>query len=454
MRRQGRALGAGSLGRLPGGLRPRLILTLLAALLVVQGATLALFLDERRRAIRVNVAEAATARALVLAAEIEPLAPAARRAAIGRTRTRFIRFHLADAPAVDADAARRFAGVTEHIAAELGGLSRPIRLAVGDRDGPSGSGHHRRPALHVAVGLDDGGWLNARVRVRRPPLQWAWPALTSFALAGLAIALIVWVSVGRILRPMDALAAAVERLGRGERPEALALAGPTETRRLADAFNRMAERLTRLLDERARTLAAIGHDLRSPITAMRLRVEMVDEAETRERLAACLDEIETLTEAALALSRGSGAEEARAPVDLAELLAGLVAEALERGERASLEIASPVAIEGRPLALRRSLRNLAENALRYGGAARITLGREGDAARITIDDDGPGIAEADRARVFEPFVRLEGSRSRDTGGAGLGLAIARAAIEAHDGGIAIEDAPGGGARVVVRLPLG
>ncbi|MEL6197220.1 MAG: ATP-binding protein, partial [Pseudomonadota bacterium] len=306
-----------------------------------------------------------------------------------------------------------------------------------------------RTSLLMAVPLADGTWLNSRVRVRRPPLQWAWPALTSFLLAAVAVGALAWRSVGVVLRPMEALVQAAERLGRGERPAPLALTGPAETQRLADAFNRMADRLTRLLDDRARTLAAIGHDLRSPVTAMRLRVEMVDDAETRERLAACLREIEDLVEAALALSRGTGAEEPWVGTDLRALLTSLIDEMAEAGGTATLDAPEAVTVEIHPAAVRRALRNIVENAVRYGGLARIALRSEPGKARIVIEDDGPGIAREDRERVFEPFMRLEASRSRDTGGAGLGLAIAKAGIEASGGHIELGEATSGGLQVTV-----
>lgn len=443
--------------RLPrlGGLRARLILLLFGALLIAQAATFALFLDERGRAIRLRTAEAAAARALAFAEDLDRAGPHARDALVERVHSRVIRVWIAPEPAVDRRAATPLSGIAESALAVSGTPSRPLRLAIDGRDG-DGPGRPRwrhREALLVAAGLGDGAWLNARVRLRPAPLRWAPPLLVSVGLAGLAVGAIVWVFVGRLLRPMEALAHAADRLGGGERPEPLPLSGPTEARRLADAFNRMAERLTRLLDERARTLAAIGHDLRSPVTAMRLRVEMVDDPETRERLGVCLDEIETLTEAALALARGAGAEEARERVDLGALLASLVAELTEAGATASLDAPAGVVLDARPVALRRALRNLGENAVRYGAAARISLGRDGAVARITVDDNGPGIPERERERVFEPFVRLETSRSRDTGGTGLGLSIARAVVEGHGGTIGLGDAPGGGTRVTVTLPL-
>jgi signal transduction histidine kinase len=230
------------------------------------------------------------------------------------------------------------------------------------------------------------------------------------------------------------------------------LRGPAELRRVSAAFNDMAERLTRLLRERAQMLAAIGHDLRSPVTAMRLRLEMLDDEEARERIGASVDEIETLVEAALALARGGGADQPRETVDLATLLGEIVAGLHETGADVTLDAPDPVTVYAAPAALRRALRNVAENAVRYGDRARIRLRATPGTARIEIADDGPGIPPAERERVFEPFVRLETSRSRETGGSGLGLAIARAAIDGHGGTIAFTEAEGGGACAVITLP--
>lgn len=456
--------------RAPEGLRARLILLLLGALAAAQAASFALFLDERGLAVRMAAGEEAGARALALADAIDAAPASARRALVAESRSHGLRFSLADAP-LAADPA---ATPLPRLAAGIGGTDRTVRAALLDggarpqrRDSNDDSrredGHddedddddrrrERGDRLLISVALADGGWLNAEARLRRPPLQWGRPALISTLFAAAAIAAVVWITVGRIARPMGALAAAADGLGRGERPAPLPLAGPAEMRRATVAFNAMAERLTRLLDERARTLAAIGHDLRSPITAMRIRIEMVDDDETRERLTASVDEIQTLVEGALALARGAGAEEPAETLDVAALLVGLAAELRETGARVAAPDAASAPVRGRPVALKRAFRNIAENAARYGGEARIGVETSPGGVRVTVDDSGPGVPAAERARVFEPFVRLEASRSRDTGGAGLGLAIARAVIEGHGGSVTLSDAPGGGARVTVSLP--
>ena len=283
--------------------------------------------------------------------------------------------------------------------------------------------------LVASARLADGRWLNAHVDIGGPPLQWAWPAVISLLLTTAAVVLVVWLVIGRIAGPVRALVDAADRLGRAEELEPLPLSGPAELRQVTGAFNDMAARLLRLLSERSRMLAAIGHDLRSPITAMRIRLEMLDDEESRQRLQACVDEIQSLVEAALALARGASAEEPEAAVELRSLLEEIAAELCENGSRASVAASEQVTMAARPVALKRALRNLAENAIRYGQEARITLAGDSRRVLIEIEDKGPGIPPEDRERVFEPFVRLEASRSRDTGGAGLGLAIARAVID-------------------------
>lgn len=179
---------------------------------------------------------------------------------------------------------------------------------------------------------------------------------------------------------------------------------------------------------------------------------MVDDEETRERMGNCLDEMQTLVESALALARGAGTAEPVVRVDLGWMLGQLVDELREAGGDASLSIARDFIIHGRQASLKRALRNIADNAIRYGGEARITLLGTDDMAQILIEDAGPGVPAHERERIFEPFVRLEGSRSRDTGGSGLGLAIAKMVIESHGGSLMVEDQNNSGARFAVGLP--
>lgn len=221
---------------------------------------------------------------------------------------------------------------------------------------------------------------------------------------------------------------------------------------LAEALARMQRRLAGMMADRTRMLAALGHDLRSPITALRLRAEMVEDAETRERMTATLDEMQQMVEATLAYARGVSPDQPPEPVDLAALLAELARELSGTGPPVEIGAIPHVVLPLRRLAVRRALRNLIENAQRYGGGARARLEAGDEALRVVIEDDGPGLPEEDLERVFDPFVRLETSRSRETGGTGLGLPIARAILRAHGGDVHLVNRAGGGLRAKVALP--
>ncbi|MDO9524298.1 MAG: ATP-binding protein, partial [Gemmobacter sp.] len=228
--------------------------------------------------------------------------------------------------------------------------------------------------------------------------------------------------------------------------------GPSEVQETTQAFNRMKDRLTRFVNERTHMLAALSHDLRSPLTAMRLRIEMLDETEDSLRLKALVEEMQAMVEATLEFARGVVKAEPPSDVDLAALLADLVGDA--GGNKATLAPSPPLPVVIRAHALNRALRNLIDNAVRYGGVALLTLTQEPGMAVITIADKGPGLPEDQLEAVFEPFVRLEVSRSRDTGGVGLGLAIARTIIQAHGGTVVLRNREAGGVEAVVHLPTG
>ena len=268
-----------------------------------------------------------------------------------------------------------------------------------------------------------------------------------------AVALVAWITAQRIVGPMRALAAGADRLGRGLDTGPLPLTGPAEVRDTTLAFNRMQDQLTRFGTERTRMLAALSHDLRSPLTAMRLRVEVLDEDEDSIRLKALVAEMQALVETTLDFARGAAVQEAAVQVDLAAVLAILVRDAAAGEGHATLTAAQPVLATVHPTALKRALRNLIDNAIRYGDVARVTLTGQPGLAIITIADDGPGLPEDQLAALFEPFVRREASRSRDTGGVGLGLAIARTALEAYGGDVILRNRAEGGLEAMVRLPI-
>jgi signal transduction histidine kinase len=207
----------------------------------------------------------------------------------------------------------------------------------------------------------------------------------------------------------------------------------------------------RYLDSRTSVLAAMSHDLRTPLTRLRLRVESMADEPLRARFATDLDEMENLVRGALALFRGLEDDEKFEPVDVNALLATLVAEYTEVGSPVSLEGRAQGPLPAKPLALKRCLTNLVDNALKFGKRAMITVD-DGAALVVRVADEGPGIPEASLERAFEPFYRLESSRSRDTGGSGLGLSIARDIAQAHGGTLTLQNRPLGGLTAELRLP--
>ncbi|MBO6885303.1 MAG: two-component sensor histidine kinase, partial [Marivita sp.] len=262
----------------------------------------------------------------------------------------------------------------------------------------------------------------------------------------------LWYGLGRITRPLRQLASAADGFGLDAPAPEMPRRGPREVQALSDALERMHGRLTAMVTDRTRMLAALGHDLRSPITALRVRAEMVDDDETRERMAATLDEMQEMVDSTLAYARGVSTDQPMEETDLAGLVHGLAEELSETGPEISVEAPAPVRAEIRRTAMRRALRNLMENAQRYGAGARATVRETARAAEILIEDEGPGIPEDDLEKVFDPFTRLETSRSRETGGIGLGLPIARSILRAHGGDVTLTNRTSGGLRATIHLP--
>lgn len=307
--------------------------------------------------------------------------------------------------------------------------------------------------LTLSIKLANGSWFNMATDYRPAPPS-ILPLALQMGLSIAAIILIVALAMRRISRPLRELARSADRFGRGEDVPPLPLNGPTEFRALTGAFNDMRDRLTRFVSDRTRMLAAISHDLRTPITSLRLRAEFIEDDENREKIIETLEEMAQMTEATLSFARDEATREATARTDLKDLLDGLVCDQTELGHDAALsEASSPVFAICRPLALKRALRNIIENGIRYGSAVRIDLSTAGKEALIRIRDQGPGIPPDRVSDVFEPFVRLEESRSEETGGIGLGLAIARSIIHAHGGTITLRNHPEGGLEAEIRLPV-
>ncbi len=313
----------------------------------------------------------------------------------------------------------------------------------------------------LSLRFPDQGWLNLSLRVPAPRPWHSDRFLAAFvAMSVAALVLILW-GVRRLTRPVGDLAAAAARLGRDVNAPALPETGPREVAQAAAAFNGMAANIRRFVADRTQMLAAISHDLRTPITRLRLRAEFMDDEEQQRRMLADLAEMEAMIASTLAFARDDAGAEPATPVDLA----GLARTVLDEAADAEPEAAGHIAYRGpehlvmplRPLAMKRALGNLVANALKYGGAARLSLEPRGGGALLTLDDDGPGIPEAMLEQVFQPFQRIETSRNRETGGTGLGLTIARSIFRAHGGDVTLRNRPASdaepaGLRVVMTLP--
>jgi signal transduction histidine kinase len=313
-----------------------------------------------------------------------------------------------------------------------------------------------RPACEaMLVTLGDGARLRLTVMPPRqaPPLAPAPEALVYGIVFLLCIGALAWLVTRMAMRPLKQLAQAATALGNDiERPP-LPERGAIEIRQAAVAFNAMQARIRHHIRQRSQILAAITHDLQTPLTRLRLRLEKVDDAELRDKLIADLSAMQTMVREGLDLARSMDSAETPQRLDLDSLVDSVCADAADAGQQVSFRGRTGASLLARPVALRRCLTNLIDNAVKYGRFADVTVSREPGFAVIHIRDGGAGIPEAEMEKVFEPFYRLENSRSRSTGGTGLGLAISRNIAEQHGGTIKLHNLPKGGLEATLRFPL-
>ena len=268
----------------------------------------------------------------------------------------------------------------------------------------------------------------------------------------MAIAVLAYVVARMASAPLQRLASAAAALGDDLQGAPMPVTGPLEVKRAAEAFNAMQKRLQRHLGERTQMLAAITHDLQTPVTRLRLRLENVSDEALRERLIGDLAAMQALIREGLELARSAESAEQRAVLDLDSLLESIVEDAVEAGADVRFEQPSGALLMLRPLAMHRLFSNLVDNAVTYGQSARVRVEQDAERVVVRIRDSGPGLAEDALEAVFDPFVRLETSRSRDTGGAGLGLTIARALAEKDGARLMLRNHPLGGLEAVVEWP--
>lgn len=352
-------------------------------------------------------------------------------------------------PITDKDSAAdpRLHGLAQSIEAASPGLqTTDLRLEYGDYQ-PPGDAHGILGALRLA----DGSWLSFSIPVvtgMGPSLHGALIS-TSVMVAG--VILVAVLLVRTLVAPLRGLARATDSIGRGAEV-AVPESGPDEVRHVSRAFNAMQARIHRLISDRTQALAAVSHDLRTPITRLRLRAGFLADQDVQAAIDADLDEMEAMIDATLAYLRGDVEPEEPKPTDVSAILATLVDAAADAGRPATFDGPQRAFASLRGLAMKRAFANIIDNALTYGGAARVTLQDDGATLLVTVDDDGPGIPNDELDRVFEPFHRLDVSRNRRTGGVGLGLAIVRQAVAREGGIVQLVNRPEGGLRAEVVIP--
>lgn len=449
---------------LPQSLFGRLVLVLVVGLLLAQALSAAFNLRERAQAIERVSGLRWAQRAADAIHILDTLSPEQRprvAAILSSRHWRITPSTLPQAPARPSAAATP--NEVEDLRAglrELLGPDRPVIVrAVNNGEHESGfspwrwlRGTDRPPAIRIDAQLRDGTWI--RIAQRRIDFHGHWPhgLLLKLVILFCAVLLLALLAVTWITRPLSTLAAAALQLGQDIHRPPLPETGPREVRRAAHAFNSMQARLVRYIDSRVQLFTAISHDLKTPITRLRLRAELLDDPALREKVTQDVGEMESMVMATLAFLRDADVQETARPVDVNALLGSLQSDAQELGRSVTLAGEAMETYTAQPQALRRCLTNLIDNALRYGGSASVIVEDSPVQLVIRVRDRGPGIPPDQLERVMEPFYRVDDSRSRDTGSTGLGLAIAQNIAQSHGGMLILRNNPGGGLEATLKLP--
>ena len=343
-------------------------------------------------------------------------------------------------------------------------VPRPVFVADSYRPADQrtgGNGGRVQNGVLVEAALSDGHWLLLVSNLIPPPASD--PVATEFSRASFAAWLAISILLGillsvlaarRLVKPLSELAIAVEQLGGSADAPPITPRGPREVQGTIQAFNRMQERLRRFNEDRTRMIAAMSHDLRTPLTRLRLRVELVEDHDQQQKMLGELDMMGEMIGSVLSFARDDSHREPRSLVDLSALVEGICEDASDAGEPVTFSGPRGVTISCRPTSMQRAISNLIDNAVKYGRSAAVTLITEAQHALITVEDEGPGISRSEREKVFEPFYRIESSRDPATGGVGLGLSVTRSIVWEHGGDISLATRKGGGLIVRVELPIG
>ncbi len=376
-----------------------------------------------------------------------------------------------DAPPAATNNGRRRTAFRSELARTLGvDLSKVVVSQPGPSPLPFGIPHHRPPWLHAndrsgrayeplmfgqfAVGVrqTNGSWLVAHTKPIPGIDPWQQRLMLVFGLAILGISPLAWIFSRRLTAPIVMLSAGAQRLGRDPNAPPLTIrGGAPEVADAVAAYNDMQSRLQRYVSERTAMVAAIAHDLRTPLTRLRFRAERAS-PELRDLFAADIEQMDAMISGALSFVRNTAPPVRRERLELSALVESAMDEAAQVGGQLAFGKLDCAYVTGDPLALKRLVANLIDNALKFGGSAMATVSVSDQTAVVRIEDDGPGIPEHQLKIVFEPFHRLETSRSRDTGGTGLGLAVVQAIATSHGGEVVLDNRAGGGLGAELRLP--
>lgn len=450
----------------PQSLWGQLVSLLLLALVISQLVVLLIFVDARRIADNDFEQDRMIERIvnLVNLIEVQGVRVRPNRRMFDRFNSHELKIKLSQSPMRGQDDQPMHSAHIQKILTEkLPGVEQIFVMSEGARGMMGAFQRARQPKItRISIGLQSGQWLNI-TRLERPSsYSWISPLLLTMVLMILFIILIVSWVVRRLTKPLGALADAAQKLGHGQDVGELVEEGTADVRHVTESFNQMNRKIKSFVDDRTKMLAAISHDLRTPITSLRLRAEFIEDKEMQGKILETLDEMQMMTEAALKFSKDSVSDEKTKETDLESLLESLVEDYEDMGAKVSLPEDGErpqVVLPMRVMAMKRALRNLVDNGLKYGEQVEVDfeLIDGGKNVVICIRDIGSGIVEEELEKVFEPFYRLEKSRNKDTGGVGLGLSIARNIIRGHGGDVMIANIMQGGEvkglEVRVTLPL-
>ena len=439
----------------PRSLAAQMAVLIGAALLVAQLVNFGLILNDRQRLSLAQTEGPAIERFANIAADVQEAEGDFRAAVIQDSSHRGARISLQAGSGVP-EASRRteLEAQLDRALAEAGAPARQVRAA--DEAEPVSSVRNAPASqvgyIRLAAQRPDGQWLVGRMSVpKRDPWLLSRLIGATAALYLIVLGAAIWLAL-RLVRPLRDLTGAAERFaGRGE-PEVVAARGPADLRQAIAAFNAMNVRLASLLDEKDRMLGALGHDLRTPLASLRLRIEAMEPEAERAVAVIKIEEMSAMLEDILALARTGRARGQMKPLDVTALAEAVAQDFADQGRPVSFGASPRLVAEADAGLLRRAVTNLLDNALAYAGEARVSVAPAGEGIEIRVEDDGPGVPADSLEDVLRPFHRLEGSRSRETGGAGLGLAIVRGVAEGHGGVLRLENRIPHGLAAVIVLP--